>query len=246
LAETPSEPPPNVGIDEKLGQTVPLDIVLVDEQGDRVSLRSLLDKPTLLTLNYFRCSGICTPLLNGVAEMLQKTDMVPGKDFQVLTVSFDPRDDAELAGRKKANYLKQLKPGFPPTAWRFLTGDPISTKRLADSVGFRFAKHGDDYIHAGAVMVLSSSGKVSRYLYGITYLPFDVKLAVQEAAQGRTGPTVARLLRFCFSYDPAGHKYSLNVTRVAAAFTIMLAAGFGIAVAVQRKKKRPKSEKESS
>ena len=245
LAETPSEPPPNVGVDEKLGQTVPLDIMLVDEQGDRVSLRSLIDKPTLLTLNYFRCTGICTPLLNGIAEMLQKTDMVPGKDFQILTVSFDPRDDAELAGRKKENYLKQLKPGFPPTAWRFLTGDPISTKRLADSVGFRFAKHGDDYIHAGAVMMLSSTGKVTRYLYGITYLPFDVKMAVTEAAQGRTGPTVARLLRFCFSYDPAGHKYSLNVTRIAAAFTIMLAAGFGIAVAVKRKK-RPKSEKESS
>jgi cytochrome oxidase Cu insertion factor (SCO1/SenC/PrrC family) len=86
-----------VGVDEKLGQTVPLDLMLVDEQGERVSLRSLLDKPTLLTLNYFRCSGLCTPLLNGVAELLSRTDQVPGKDFQVLTVSFDPRDNAELA-----------------------------------------------------------------------------------------------------------------------------------------------------
>jgi cytochrome oxidase Cu insertion factor (SCO1/SenC/PrrC family) len=136
----PTEPALDVGVDEKLGQTIPLDIKLVDEQGDRVALRDLIDKPTLLTLNYFRCVGLCTPLLNGVAEMLQKIDQIPGKDFQILTVSFDPRDDAELAGHKKENYIKQLGPAFPPTAWRFLTGDPVSTKRLADSVGFKFAK----------------------------------------------------------------------------------------------------------
>jgi protein SCO1/2 len=247
LAETPSEPsepPLDVGVDEKLGQSVPLDLILVDEQGERVSLRSLLDKPTLLTLNYYRCSGLCTPLLNGIAELLGRTDQVPGKDFQVLTVSFDPSDNAELASRKKDNYLKQLKPGFPPGAWRFMTGDPISTKRLADSVGFRFAKRGDDFVHAGAVMVLSPVGQVTRYLYGVTFLPFDVKMAVAEASQGRTGPTIARFLKFCYSYDPTGRRYFLDITRVAAAFTVMLAVGFGIAVAVQRKK-RPKPDKQS-
>jgi len=246
LAETPAEPPLDVGVEEKLGQTVPLDLMLVDEQGERVSLHSLLDKPTLLTLNYFRCSGLCTPLLNGVAELLSHTDQIPGKDFQVVTVSFDPRDNAELASLKKGNYLKQLKPGFSPGAWRFMTGDPVSTKRLADSVGFRFAKHGEDYVHAGAVMVLSPAGQVTRYLYGVTFLPFDVKMAVAEAAQGRTGPTIARFLKFCYSYDPAGRRYFLDITRVAAAFTVALAAGFGIAVAAKRKK-RPKSDsKESS
>jgi protein SCO1/2 len=246
LASAPSEPPLDVGVDEKLGQTIPLDLKLVDEQGDRVSLRDLIDKPTVLTLNYFRCASLCTPLLNGVAELLSRTDQAPGKDFQVVTVSFDPRDNAELAGLKKDNYLKQLKPGFPPSAWRFLTGDPVSTKRLADSVGFRFAKRGDDYVHAGAVMVLSPSGQVTRYLYGVTFLPFDVKMAVAEAAQGRTGPTIARFLKFCYSYDPAGRRYFLDITRVAAAFTVVLAAGFGIAV-VAKRKKRPKSDsKESS
>ena len=246
LAETPAEPPLDVGVDERLGQSVPLDLMLVDEQGERVSLRSLLDKPTLLTLNYYRCSGLCTPLLNGIAELLSRTDQVPGKDFQVLTVSFDPRDNAELASLKKENYLKQLKPGFSPSAWRFMTGDPESTKSLADSVGFRFAKRGDDYVHAGAVMVLSPTGQVTRYLYGVTFLPFDVKMAVTEAAQGRTGPTIARFLRFCYSYDPAGRRYFLDITRVAAAFTVVLAVGFGIAVAAKRKQ-RPKSDsKESS
>jgi protein SCO1/2 len=244
-AETPAEPPLDVGVDEKLGQSVPLDLVLIDEEGERVALRSLLDKPTILTLNYFRCTGLCTPLLNGVAEMLQRTDQVPGKDFQVVTVSFDPRDDAELAGHKKENYLKQLGPAFNKNAWRFLTGDPISTKRLADSVGFRFAKRGDDYVHAGAIMVLSAEGKVTRYLYGVTFLPFDVKMAVAEASQGRTGPTIARFLKFCYSYDPAGRRYFLDITRVSAAFTILLAAGFGIALVVTRKKRRKSDRKES-
>jgi protein SCO1/2 len=179
-----------------------------------------------------------------VAELLSRTDQIPGKDFQVVTVSFDPRDNAELASLKKNNYLKQLKPGFPPSAWRFMTGDPVSTKRLADSVGFHFAKRGDDYVHAGAVMMLSPTGQITRYLYGVTFLPFDIKMAVAEASQGRTGPTIARFLKFCYSYDPSGRRYFLDITRVAAAFTIMLAVGFGIAVAVQRKK-RPKSEKVS-
>jgi protein SCO1 len=240
-AEAPVTPPLDVGIDEKLGQTVPLDLMLIDEQGNRVSLKSLLDKPTLLTLNYFRCAGLCTPQLNGVAELLQRTDQIPGKDFQVLTVSFDPRDNAELATRKKDNYFKQLGPAMAKDAWHFMTGDPLSTKRLADSVGFRFAKHGDDYVHAGAIMVLSPEGKVTRYLYGVTYLPFDVKMAVAEATQGRTGPTIARFLKFCYSYDPSGRRYFLDITRVSAAFTILLATGFGVALAVTRKR-RPKSD----
>ncbi len=236
----------DIGIDEKLGQTVPLDLVLVDEQGERLPLRQLLDKPTILTLNYYRCSGLCTPLLNGVAEMLSRTDQEPGKDFQVLTVSFDPRDTAELAGLKKANYVKQLRPDFPPHAWRFMTGDPVTTKKLADAVGFHFAKQGEEYIHAGAVIALSTTGKITRYLYGVTFLPFDVKMAVLEANQGRTGPTITRFLKFCYSYDPAGRRYYLDVTRIAAGFTIALAAGFGVAVAVKGRR-RPKSEsKESS
>jgi protein SCO1/2 len=234
--------PLDVGIDEKLGNTVPLDITLVDEQGERVPLRALLDKPTLLTLNYFRCAGLCTPQLNGVAEMLSRIDAKPGKDFQVLTVSFDPRDNAELAGLKKANYVKQLGPDFPAGAWHFMTGDPVSTKRLADAVGFHFAKQGDGYVHAGAMMVLSSTGKITRYLYGVTYLPFDVKMAVTEASQGRTGPTISRLLRFCYSYDPTGHRYSLDVTRVAAGFTVALAGGFGVAIALKGRKNRKSKE----
>jgi protein SCO1/2 len=224
----------------------PLDVELVNEEGQRVTLRKLLDKPTLLTLNYFRCTGLCTPLLSGVAEMLGKSDQAPGKDFQVLSVSFDPRDTAEMAGLKKQNYVKQLGPAFPPDAWRFLTGDPVTTKRLADSVGFRFAKHGDDYVHAGAIMVLSPTGKVTRYMYGVTFLPFDVKMAVAEAQQDRTGPTIARFLKFCYTYDPSGRRYFVDITRVAAVLTIVLALGFGVVIAANRKKRSRPNTKEST
>jgi len=241
-AAATADPPLDVGVDEKLGQRVPLDLMLVDEQGERVALRALVNKPTILTLNYFRCTGLCTPLLNGVAEMLGRIDLVAGKDFQVLTVSFDPRDDAELAAAKKENYVKQLGPRFDKNGWRFLTGDPVSTQRLADSVGFRFAKRGEDYVHAGAIMVLSPEGKISRYLYGVTFLPFDVKMAVTEAGAGRTGPTIARFLRFCYSYDPSGHRYYLDITRVSAGFVILLAAGFGIAVAATHRRRRPRGK----
>ena len=170
--------------------------------------RTLIDKPTILTLNYFRCAGICTPLLNGVVEVLNRTKAEPGKDFQVVTVSFDDRDTPEIAAQKRTNYLKEIKRPFPPSAWRFLTGDAAPPRKaLADSVGFKFKREGDDFIHAGAIIVLSPKGKVTRYMYGITYLPADLQMAVHEAARGEAQPTINKLLKFCFSYDPAGRKY---------------------------------------
>jgi protein SCO1 len=233
---------PDIGIDEKLGQIAALDTVLLDEQGDRVVLRTLIDKPTVLTLNYFRCTGICSPLLNGVAEVIPKTGALAGRDFQILTVSFDPRDNPEIAGLKKVNYVKQLGPGFPPSAWRFLTGDPASTQRLADSVGFRFQKVGNDYVHPGAIMILSPTGKVTRYLYGIKFLPFDLKLALLEAAEGRTGPTINKLLQLCYSYDPTGRTYFFNVTRVVGAFTVLLVAVFAAVTLLRSRRAKPKVE----
>ena len=226
----------DIGVDEKLGQTIPLDITLVDEQGNRVALNRLLDEPTILTLNYFRCTGLCTPLLNGVADMMKRTELAPGKDFRVLTVSFDPRDDAELAQHKRDNYVRQVGPKFPPSAWRFLTGDPSSTKRLADSVGFKFAKVDDNYVHPGVIMVLSPSGKVTRYLYGITFQAFDVKMALLQGAEGNTMPTINRLVSLCYSYDPVARTYLFSITRVVGAITLLF-AGIFVAVLLVRSRR---------
>jgi protein SCO1/2 len=215
-----------VAIDEKLGATVPLDLQLNDESGQKVTLKALIDKPTVLTLNYFRCAGICTPQLNDLVRTLNRIELEPGKDFQVITVSFDPADTPEVAAGKRTNYFKLLKRPFPPLAWRFLTGDAASTKRLTDAVGFEFKRQGDMFLHPGALIILSPQGKVTRYMYGITYLPADLQMALDEAKTGVARPTISKALSFCFSYDPAGHKYVIDTTRIGGFVTLLGAAVF--------------------
>jgi len=225
--------PGDAGITEKLGEKAALDAPLRGEDGKSVTLRQLIDKPTILTLNYFSCAGICTPLLNGLVDMLNEIPIEPGKDFQVITVSFDPRDTPEVASRKRENYLKQMKRPFPPQAWRFLTGEASATRQIADSVGFKYKAQGKDFIHAGAIMFLSPEGKVTRYMYGMSFLPSDVQMAVGEALRGEARPTISRFLRFCFSSDPASGREVFNMARVVGAFTLILVVGFVIFLAVK-------------
>jgi protein SCO1/2 len=231
-------PAGGVGIDEKLGAQVDLDSILKDENGRDVTLRPLIDKPTILTLNYFRCAGICTPLLNSVADVLNQVNLSPGKDFQVITLSFDPRDTPEMALQKRANYLTQMKRQFPPAAWRFLTGDAQATKKVADSVGFRFRADGDQYIHPGAIMIITPAGIVSRYMYGISFLPADVEMAIQEAAGGLVRPTISKMLALCYSYDPEARRYVFNTTRVAGGIILVLAAAFAVFLFFQSRSRK--------
>ncbi|MGD0947065.1 MAG: SCO family protein [Candidatus Binatia bacterium] len=242
-AARPARATDEVAIDEKLGATVPLDLQLNDETGQKVPLKVLIDKPTVLTLNYFRCAGICTPQLNDLTRTLNQIQLEPGKDFQVITVSFDPADTPEVAASKRTNYLRLMKRPFPPLAWRFLTGDAASTKRLTDAVGFHFKRQGDAFIHPAALIILSPQGKVTRYMYGITYLPFDLQMAVGEAASGLVRPTISKALDFCYSYDPAGRKYVINVTRIAGSVTLLAAAVFAAVVLF---KGRRRTERASS
>ena len=218
--------PNEVGINEKLGQQVSLDAVLRDESGNNITLRQLTGKPTILTLNYFRCSGICTPLLNALADALNQMKLEPGRDFQVITVSFDPTDTPEVAAQKRVNYLQEMNRPFPPASWRFLTGTAQATKQVCDSVGFQYRAVDYGYLHPGVIMVLTPQGKVSRYLYGITFLPADLEMAVQEAAGGKTRPSISKVLAFCYNFDPSSRRYVLSVTRVAGTAILIMAAGF--------------------
>jgi protein SCO1/2 len=204
-----------VGIDERLGQTVPLETVFRDEAGKPVPLRAVITKPTLLLLVYYECPSICNPLMNSLVETLNRTDLVPLRDFQVVTVSFDETETAPLAARKKENYLKAFQRPFPPEAWHFLTGEKKSIDALTDAVGFRFQRTGKDFNHAGAIIVLSPEGKIVRYLHGISFMPFDIKMSLIEASKGKTMPAVNRMLAFCYSYDPEGRKYTFNLLKVA-------------------------------
>lgn len=226
----------DVGIDEKLGETIPLDLSFLDEYGKPVTLRSLFTKPTLLTLVYYRCPGICSPLLTGVSEVVDRMDMEAGKDFNIVTISFSPKEDYIMASGKKKNYIDLMKKKIPDASWRFLTGDSASIAKITDAVGFRYQKQGDDYMHGAVVTVLSPEGKISRYLYGTDYLPLDVKLALTEAAEGKSVPAINKLLKLCYSYDPDGRKYVLNFTRIVGGIMIFLIAGFVLVLTMKKKK----------
>jgi protein SCO1/2 len=216
------------GVDEKLGAPVALDSVLKDEDGNDVTLRQLIDKPTILTLNYFRCSGICTPLLNGLADALNQITLAPGTQFQVITMSFDPSDTPEVAHEKRINYLKEMTRPFPPSGWRFLTGSAQATKAVTDSVGFYFRATDYGFDHPGVIVALTPKGIVSRYMYGIAFIPADLQMALQEAASGQVRPSISRVLALCYSYDPQGKRYVLSVTRVGGAAVLLLAGIFVI------------------
>ena len=207
---------------EHLGEFIPADIELVDEEGNRVNLGEFIDKPTILTLVYYECPGICTPILTEVADILGKTNLDPNEiPFQLLTVSFDVRDKPAMAAKKRSNYMKQVNRPLPPETWRFFTGNQENIDKLTKAVGFSYQRAGADFTHPGGLILLSPERKIVRYLYGIEFLPFEFKMGIIEAAQGKVQPTTAKLLRYCFSYDPEGRTYVFNIARVVASVMII-------------------------
>jgi protein SCO1 len=228
---------PPIGIVEKLGDTLPLGTMLYDEKGMPVALKDVLKKPAVFTFVYYRCPGICSPLLTELSRVVDKLDLEIGRDYQIITISFDKREKPPLAGEKKANYLAALKKPIDPDGWRWFTADSASIMALTDAAGFYFRAEGNDYGHAGALIVVSPEGKITRYINGVQYLPFDVKMAVMEASEGRTGPTIAKLVQYCYRYDPNSGSYTMNVTRIGGLVVVALVAVFVMVFIVKPKKR---------
>jgi protein SCO1/2 len=226
-----------VGIEEKIGNTIPLNAEFFDEKGNYVALKEIIKKPTILNFVYFRCPGICSPILTELTSIVNFMDMEIGKDYQIVTISFDDREKFELGSAKRDNYFALLKKKIPEDSWKFLTGDSASIHAVTDAAGFNFKREGNDFIHAGAIIVLSPEGKIARYLNGTKYLPFDVKMAMTEASEGKTGPTIAKLVSYCYSYNPEGRTYVFNVTRVTGGVILLFAAVFVVYLTVKPKKK---------
>ena len=224
LAQTPITPQDvEIGIEEHLDEYIPLDIMLINETYDTVYLEDILDKPTIINLVYYRCPGICSPLMEGIADVMGKVDLELGKDYQVLTISFDPSESIPLAERKKNNYLNLMDDDkLAREHWRFFVSDSANIARLTNATGFKYKKTGNDFIHAASITIVSNEGKITRYLNGIYFLPFEIKMAIVEASQGKSSPTVNRLLQYCYSFDPAGQKYVLNITKVSATLIIFM------------------------
>lgn len=221
-----TERPTEVGIDEKLGQTIPLDLTFFLENGDSIALQQLIDKPTILSFVYYRCPGICPRQLGGMAEMLRRLSLDPTRDYQVITISFDPADTPADSRDKKNNYLHAIGKPYPEEAWRFLTGKAEPIARITDAVGYRYLQEEDYFLHPSGLIILTPDGKIVRYLYGLSFLPLDVQLALGEASEGKVGATIAKVMQYCYRYDPEGRKYAFNITKVMGTIILFLVAVF--------------------
>jgi protein SCO1/2 len=222
-----------VGINQKMGAQVPLDLPFMDESGADVTLRQYFGKPVILALVYYQCPSLCNMVLNGVLRSLKQVDLPDGDGYKVLAVSFDPRETPDMAAAKKENYLKDYKRPGAERNWHFLTGPETSSKALADAVGFRYVYDSmtNQYAHSSAIMVLTPDGRVARYFYGIEYPSRDVRLALVEASNERIGTPTDQVLLYCFHYDPTTGKYGLvvmNVLRLAGLLTLAILAAFMI------------------
>ena len=202
-----------VQVVEHLGDTIPLDLKFVTEKNENVTLRQLIDKPTILSFVYFDCPGLCSPLLDGVGDVIRKSDMVLGKDYQVITISFNFRDTPEKAKDKKKRFVERYS-ADNTEGWIFLTTDSTTIYEITHATGFITKAVGFDFIHPSAIIAISPQGKITRYLYGITFLPMDVKLAIAEANEGKARPTIQKIMLMCYSYDQENQRFGLDVTKI--------------------------------
>ena len=231
----------DIGLDQKLNETLPLGLTFRDEQGRDVKLGDYFGRrPVILVLAYYECPMLCTQVLNGLVSSIGVLNFSVGKEFEIVTVSFDPAETPELAKAKKAAYIDRYKRAGAEDGWHFLTGGQHSITQLTRAVGFRYAYNAevDQYAHASGIMVATAEGRLSHYFYGIEYGPRDLRLALIDAADGKIGSPVDQLLLACFHYDPKSGKYSLAIMRFVQAAGILTVAGIGVTILLLRRRDR--------
>lgn len=240
-----------IGVYEHLGENINLDLNFINEYNQKKSLREIFNnKPTILTLNYFNCPGICSPQLYALASTLDKLDLKPYVDYNVITISIEKNDAPKHAKDKKISILKTINKSFPPQAWSFLTTDNQNKiDEISNSLGYKYEKRMKDgvvdYLHPGVIMVISPKGKISRYLNGIDFLPFDLKLALLEANKENTGPTIAKALLYCFAYDAKSKTYVFQAEKIVGTFMFLTILIFFIyLIKTGRKSKDIKQKKD--
>ena len=227
-------PGPLQGVDAEqlLDAQVPLHTVFKNEQGKEVPLSDLMnEKPVILSLVYYECPMLCTQVLNGLITSLRPMNLSAGKDFNILTISFDPRETPALATAKKAGYLKEYARPDAEKGWHFLTGEKESIDSITKAVGFKYAWDAStsQFAHASVIMVLTPRGKISRYFYGIDYSSRDLRWALIDASKNKIGSIADRILLYCFHYDPSLGKYSLhalNLIRMGGIATVLILGAF--------------------
>jgi len=227
---------------QRLGESIPLDATFRDETGATVALGDLLHgRPAVLALVYYECPMLCNMTLNGLTGALEMLDFDAGREFEVLTVSFEPKETPELARAKKENYLRRYNRPTAQAGWHFLTGDAESIRRLTSAVGFKYVwdESAHQYAHAAGIVVVTPQGRIARYFYGVEFPPKDLRLGLVEAADGKIGNLVDRVLLYCFHYDPETGKYGAAVMRLVRAGAILILAAIAgfLIVSLRREKK---------
>jgi protein SCO1 len=243
----PSLPPTlrGVGFDQRVNEQVPLNLAFRDEAGREVHLADYVHgKPVILILAWYRCPMLCTEVLNGVTRSMLDMSLTAGKDFEVITVSFDQREGPELAAAKKKTYMERYGRPEAAAGWHFLTGEEKSINSLTDAVGFRYSydEYHDQFAHASGIMVLTPTGKLYRYFLDIKYPARDLQLSLVQASDNKVGTVVDQALLFCFHYDPAQGKYGpavMNLVRLGGVLTLL---AIGIMVLALRRTGRHEVE----
>ena len=217
-----------VKVEEQLGKYAALDTYFKDDKGKQIKLETIFDKPVVLLPAYFMCNTVCTFLQANLASALNLVDQIPGKDFNVVTLSFSDDENPTHATTAKRNYTNLITRDFPLDKWFYLTGDNINIRKLTDSLGYYFIKKETHlYIHPNVLMVLAKDGKIIRYLYGPDFLPFDLGMALSEAKIGKPGISIKRgVLAFCFDYDPENKTYVFKIFRITGTAILILLLGF--------------------
>ena len=240
-----------VNLEQKLGEQVPLELKFRDEAGRAVDLKEYFgQRPVILSLVYYSCQDLCPLVLDGLVRSLRPLTFNIGDQFDVITVSFDPRDTSALAAAKKSDFVSRYARPGAREGWHFLTGDENAIERLTESVGFRYnyETEKDRFGHASGIILLTPEGKIARYFYGIEFSPRDLRLGLIEASSNRIGSPIDQLLLFCYHYDPTAGKYNLlitNVIRLAGVATV-IALGTFIAMMLRRDRKRGLRPSEST
>ncbi len=226
----------SVGIDEHLGDTLNMELEFINEKNEKVKLKDIIDRPTILSFVYFNCPGLCSPLQQGVAEVIEKIDLELGKDYKSITISFDYLDNSDLAVEKKKNFANKISQD-KAAHWYYLTGDSANINGILKATGYKIKTAGLDFLHPSGIIMISEKGVIIRYLYGLTFLPFDLKMAVIEAQKGTPRPTINKVLDLCFNYDPQGKRYSFEVTAIAATMIIVAALVLLVVLLLKSRKK---------
>ena len=234
----------SLGIEEKLGTMVPLDLTFIDEDSKSVTLKKLMEgKPTLVTLNYFKCAGVCSPQLNKLSDALSHVKLAENTDYKVITVSFSETESPSLARTKKKNILHAMNRNYVQDTWHFVIGENNSSGKLADYVGFKYKavkmENGDiGYIHPAMAVMLSPEGKITGYLMGVNQLPADITMAIKEAKIGRTRKPILRNdAPFCFTETPEFDRAVNKMTRIVGVLSVLLFLGFFFFILRKKNKK---------